>query len=122
MLICVVLVFATAGSLHVPTDLRHAQEDQLGEQVMPFWPCRSQQCSTRPLMTDVVLFMCVFSIVSRFLELLTLQVLQSGSDAPSGLQFHILDVYMAELAGVASVEVRLIHIFSYLHVLLAAAN
>lgn len=56
--------------------------------------------------------------MSRFLELLTLQVLQSGSDAPSGLQFHILDVYMAELAGVASTEVRHLHVC----VLLVAAN
>lgn len=56
--------------------------------------------------------------MSKFLELLTLQVLQSGSDAPSGLQFHILDIYMAELAGVASAEVRHKHI----SVLLVAAN
>lgn len=48
--------------------------------------------------------------MSRFLELLTVQVLQSGSEAPSGLQFHILDLYMAELAGVASAEVRHIHL------------
>lgn len=56
--------------------------------------------------------------MSRFLEVLTLQVLQSGNDAPSGLQYHILDVYLAELAGVASTEVRHIHIC----VLLVAVN
>lgn len=61
-------------------------------------------------MTDVVLCVCGFSVVSRFLELLTLQVLHSGSDAPSGLQFHILDLYMVELAGVASTEVGHAHI------------
>ncbi|XP_040913712.1 ribosomal RNA processing protein 1 homolog B-like [Toxotes jaculatrix] len=44
------------------------------------------------------------SVVSRFLELLTAQLLQSGSAAPSGLQFHILDLYMTELAAVGSAE------------------
>ncbi|XP_051258813.1 ribosomal RNA processing protein 1 homolog B isoform X2 [Dicentrarchus labrax] len=44
------------------------------------------------------------SVVGRFLELLTVQVLQSGSGAPSGLQFHILDLYMTELATVGSAE------------------
>ncbi|KAM6978451.1 uncharacterized protein rrp1 [Tautogolabrus adspersus] len=44
------------------------------------------------------------SVVSRFLELLTTQLLQSGSEAPSGLQFHILDLYMSELAAVGSAE------------------
>ncbi|XP_041663679.1 ribosomal RNA processing protein 1 homolog B-like [Cheilinus undulatus] len=44
------------------------------------------------------------SVVSRFLELLTAQLLQSGSEAPSGLQFHILDLYMTELATVSSAE------------------
>lgn len=45
-------------------------------------------------------------MVARFLELLTAQLLQSGSGAPSGLQFHILDLYMTELAAVASAEVQ----------------
>ncbi|KAI3356612.1 hypothetical protein L3Q82_017817 [Scortum barcoo] len=44
------------------------------------------------------------SVVARFLELLTAQLLQSGSGAPTGLQFHILDLYMTELAAVASAE------------------
>ncbi|XP_029926334.1 ribosomal RNA processing protein 1 homolog A-like isoform X2 [Myripristis murdjan] len=44
------------------------------------------------------------SVVSRFLELLTAQVLQSGSAAPMGLQYHILDLYMTELAAVGSAE------------------
>ncbi|KAE8299039.1 Ribosomal RNA processing protein 1-like protein A [Larimichthys crocea] len=44
------------------------------------------------------------SVVGRFLELLTVQLLQSGSDAPSGLQLHILDLYMTELAAVGSAE------------------
>ncbi|KAM4609007.1 uncharacterized protein rrp1 isoform 2-T2 [Polymixia lowei] len=44
------------------------------------------------------------SVVSRFLELLTAQVLQSDSGAPCGLQFHILDLYMTELAGVGTAE------------------
>ncbi|XP_031145496.1 ribosomal RNA processing protein 1 homolog B [Sander lucioperca] len=42
--------------------------------------------------------------VGRFLELLTAQLLQSSSGAPSGLQFHILDLYMTELAAVGSAE------------------
>lgn len=44
------------------------------------------------------------SVVARFLELLTAQLLQCGSGAPSGLQFHILDLYMTELAAVGSAE------------------
>ncbi|XP_044072492.1 ribosomal RNA processing protein 1 homolog B-like isoform X2 [Siniperca chuatsi] len=44
------------------------------------------------------------SVVARFLELLTVQLLQIGSGAPSGLQFHILDLYMTELAAVGSAE------------------
>ncbi|XP_059199578.1 ribosomal RNA processing protein 1 homolog B-like isoform X2 [Centropristis striata] len=43
-------------------------------------------------------------VVSRFLELLTTQLLQGGSETPSGLQFHILDLYMTELAAVGSAE------------------
>ncbi|XP_071210539.1 ribosomal RNA processing protein 1 homolog B-like isoform X1 [Salvelinus alpinus] len=44
------------------------------------------------------------SVVTRFLELLTAQVLHSASGAPCGLQFHILDIYMTELAAVGSAE------------------
>ncbi|XP_044221981.1 ribosomal RNA processing protein 1 homolog B-like isoform X1 [Thunnus albacares] len=44
------------------------------------------------------------SAVGRFLELLTVQLLQSDSGAPSGLQFHILDLYMTELAALGSAE------------------
>ncbi|XP_042283201.1 ribosomal RNA processing protein 1 homolog B [Thunnus maccoyii] len=44
------------------------------------------------------------SAVGRFLELLTVQLLQSDSGAPSGLQFHILDLYMTELATLGSAE------------------
>lgn len=44
------------------------------------------------------------SVVARFLEILTAQLLQSSSGAPAGLQFHILDLYMTELAAVASAE------------------
>ncbi|XP_062257885.1 ribosomal RNA processing protein 1 homolog B-like isoform X3 [Platichthys flesus] len=44
------------------------------------------------------------SVVARFLELLTAQLLRGGSAAPSGLQFHILDLYMTELAAVGSSE------------------
>uniref|UniRef100_A0A4W5KAE2 Ribosomal RNA processing 1 n=1 Tax=Hucho hucho TaxID=62062 RepID=A0A4W5KAE2_9TELE len=44
------------------------------------------------------------SVVTRFLELLTAQVLHSTSGAPCGLQFHILDIYMTELAAVGSAE------------------
>ncbi|XP_052348794.1 ribosomal RNA processing protein 1 homolog B-like isoform X1 [Oncorhynchus keta] len=44
------------------------------------------------------------SVVTSFLELLTTQVLHSSSGAPCGLQFHILDIYMTELAAVGSAE------------------
>ncbi|XP_038870833.1 ribosomal RNA processing protein 1 homolog B-like [Salvelinus namaycush] len=44
------------------------------------------------------------SVVTRFLELLTAQVLHSTSGDPCGLQFHILDLYMTELAAVGSAE------------------
>ncbi|GLD48742.1 ribosomal RNA processing protein 1 homolog B-like isoform X1, partial [Lates japonicus] len=44
------------------------------------------------------------SVVARFLELLMTQLLQSSSAAPSGLQFHFLDLYMTELAAVGSAE------------------
>ncbi|XP_074514392.1 uncharacterized protein rrp1 isoform X1 [Sebastes fasciatus] len=44
------------------------------------------------------------SLVGRFLELLNAQLLQSSSGAPCGLQFHILDLYMTELAAVGSAE------------------
>lgn len=61
-------------------------------------------CSCRFEWTDCVF--CALSVVSRFLELLSAQVLQSSGDAPIGLQFHILDLYMSELAAVGSAEVR----------------
>ncbi|XP_041699647.1 ribosomal RNA processing protein 1 homolog B isoform X2 [Coregonus clupeaformis] len=44
------------------------------------------------------------SVVTRFLELLNAQVLHSSSGSPCGLQFHILDIYMTELAAVGSAE------------------
>ncbi|XP_046900179.1 ribosomal RNA processing protein 1 homolog A-like isoform X2 [Hypomesus transpacificus] len=46
------------------------------------------------------------SVLARFLELLTAQVLQSTSGAPCGLLFHIMDLYMTELAGVGSSELN----------------
>ncbi|XP_047456382.1 ribosomal RNA processing protein 1 homolog A-like isoform X2 [Mugil cephalus] len=44
------------------------------------------------------------SAVAKFLELLTAQLLHSSSAAPKGLQYHILDLYMTELAAVGSAE------------------
>lgn len=44
------------------------------------------------------------SLVGRVLDLLTVQILQSGCGAPIGLQFHILDLYLTELATVGSAE------------------
>ncbi|XP_024919551.1 ribosomal RNA processing protein 1 homolog A isoform X3 [Cynoglossus semilaevis] len=44
------------------------------------------------------------SMIGRFLEVLTVQLLQSDSQAPIGLLFHVLDIYMAELALVGSTE------------------
>uniref|UniRef100_A0AAQ5XGN0 Ribosomal RNA processing 1 n=1 Tax=Amphiprion ocellaris TaxID=80972 RepID=A0AAQ5XGN0_AMPOC len=44
------------------------------------------------------------SAVSKFLEMLTAQLLQSSSEAPCGLQLHILDLYLTELATVGSAE------------------
>ncbi|XP_031588996.1 ribosomal RNA processing protein 1 homolog A [Oreochromis aureus] len=44
------------------------------------------------------------SAVSQFLELLTAQLLQSDAAAPSGLQLHVLDLYLTELAAVGAAE------------------
>lgn len=38
--------------------------------------------------------------------MLTSQLLQSSSEAPCGLQFHVLDVYLSELAAEAADEVQ----------------
>ncbi|KAG7463653.1 hypothetical protein MATL_G00179020 [Megalops atlanticus] len=43
-------------------------------------------------------------VVDRFTELLSAQILRSTSNAPAGVQLHILDIYMAELAGVGAAE------------------
>uniref|UniRef100_A0A3Q3J7W6 Ribosomal RNA processing 1 n=1 Tax=Monopterus albus TaxID=43700 RepID=A0A3Q3J7W6_MONAL len=51
------------------------------------------------------------SLVARFLELLTTQLLQRSSAAPSGLQFHILDLYMTELALTADQNLTFIEPF-----------
>ncbi|KAL0985552.1 hypothetical protein UPYG_G00158520 [Umbra pygmaea] len=44
------------------------------------------------------------SLVTRFLDVVTTQVLHSTSGAPPGLYLHILDLYMSELAVVGSAE------------------
>ncbi|KAM8855011.1 ribosomal RNA processing protein 1 homolog B [Spinachia spinachia] len=44
------------------------------------------------------------SAVAKFLKLLTEHLLQSGSGAPIGLQLHVLDLYISELAAVGSAE------------------
>ncbi|XP_037344472.2 ribosomal RNA processing protein 1 homolog B isoform X2 [Pungitius pungitius] len=44
------------------------------------------------------------SAVAKFLKLLTKHLLQSSSGAPIGLQLHVLDLYMSELAAVGSAE------------------
>uniref|UniRef100_A0A3Q4I506 Ribosomal RNA processing protein 1 homolog B-like n=1 Tax=Neolamprologus brichardi TaxID=32507 RepID=A0A3Q4I506_NEOBR len=44
------------------------------------------------------------SAVSQFLELLTAQLLQSDAAAPSGLQLHVLDLYLTELAVMGAAE------------------
>ncbi|KAJ8004594.1 hypothetical protein DPEC_G00137910 [Dallia pectoralis] len=44
------------------------------------------------------------SMVTRFLDVLTSQVLHSPGGVPAGLQFHIMDLYMTELAAVGSAE------------------
>ncbi|KAJ8379155.1 hypothetical protein AAFF_G00230670 [Aldrovandia affinis] len=43
-------------------------------------------------------------LVGRFTELLSAQVLRSTSQAPRGVQYHVLDVYLAELAKVGAVQ------------------
>ena len=52
------------------------------------------------------MFALLLSAVSGFLELLTAQLLQNTSDAPMGLQIHIMDLYMTELAALAAAEVQ----------------
>uniref|UniRef100_H2N2X1 Ribosomal RNA processing 1 n=1 Tax=Oryzias latipes TaxID=8090 RepID=H2N2X1_ORYLA len=42
--------------------------------------------------------------VTGFLELLGSQLLQSDSETPAGLQLHILELYLTELAAVGSAE------------------
>lgn len=93
----------TAGSLHVQTNLRDAAEEKLGQQVTheslpPPACCRRADINGARLRR-------LLSVVSRLLELLTAQLLQSSGGAPSGLQFHVLDLYMTELAAVGSTEV-----------------
>ncbi|MGH0124808.1 UNVERIFIED_CONTAM: hypothetical protein FKN15_020043 [Acipenser sinensis] len=44
------------------------------------------------------------SLVERFGFILSTQVLSAASGAPSGIQFHILDIYMEELATVGAEE------------------
>ncbi|KAI2661051.1 hypothetical protein H4Q32_030075 [Labeo rohita] len=44
------------------------------------------------------------SLVSEFLQLISAQLLQSSSAAPTGFVLHILDLYMNELALVGSAE------------------
>ncbi|XP_041114708.1 ribosomal RNA processing protein 1 homolog A-like isoform X3 [Polyodon spathula] len=44
------------------------------------------------------------SLVERFGCILSTQVLSAASGAPSGIQFHILDIYMEELATVGAEE------------------
>lgn len=93
-----------AGPLHVQTNLRDAPEDELGEQVTNSQPVGHVSRVSHPRL-DVG--RCLrLSLVSRFMQLLTAQLLQSDSAAPSGLQFHVLDVYMTELAAVGSAEVQ----------------
>lgn len=89
----------TAGPLHVQTSVPGAEEDLLGRQVR----ASSAAQPSRRSLTRVRLSV---SAVSRFLELLSTQVLQSGGEAPCGLQLHILDVYLSELAAVAADEVQ----------------
>ncbi|XP_023648713.2 ribosomal RNA processing protein 1 homolog B [Paramormyrops kingsleyae] len=43
-------------------------------------------------------------LVQKFVELLFDHVLRSTSDCPSGVQFHVLDIYMTELARVGAKE------------------
>lgn len=61
---------------------------------------------SRGIKVNKPVFCVSLSVVSRFLELLAAQLLQSSSTAPTGLQFHILDLYMTELAAVGSAEVQ----------------
>ncbi|XP_028292846.1 ribosomal RNA processing protein 1 homolog A isoform X2 [Gouania willdenowi] len=44
------------------------------------------------------------SAIVKFVDLLTVQLLQSSSGAPSGLQLHILDLYLTELSAVGALQ------------------
>ncbi|XP_017562108.2 ribosomal RNA processing protein 1 homolog B-like isoform X1 [Pygocentrus nattereri] len=44
------------------------------------------------------------SLVNRFLEVFTVQLLQSTGHVPDGLMFHVLELYMTELAWVGAAE------------------
>ncbi|KAJ8246705.1 hypothetical protein GJAV_G00254490 [Gymnothorax javanicus] len=43
-------------------------------------------------------------LIGRFLELVSALVLRGISDTPKGVQFHVLDIYMTELARVGSAQ------------------
>ncbi|XP_069491774.1 ribosomal RNA processing protein 1 homolog B-like [Ambystoma mexicanum] len=45
-------------------------------------------------------------LVEPFLSLLTKEVLHSESDAPNGVKFHLIDIYLEELAKVGSEELQ----------------
>nr|XP_061799131.1 ribosomal RNA processing protein 1 homolog A-like [Nerophis lumbriciformis] len=44
------------------------------------------------------------SVVAQFLDVFATELLIAGNDAPTGLQLHILDLYLTELAAVGSAE------------------
>lgn len=59
------------------------------------------------------MFLFLGSMVNGFAEVFTAQLLQSTACVPDGLLLHILDLYMTELGGVGSAEVRAGACFSF---------
>ncbi|KAG9331087.1 hypothetical protein JZ751_020285, partial [Albula glossodonta] len=53
---------------------------------------------------SLVRFVFRQALGERFTELLSAQVLRSTSEAPKGVQLHVLDVYLTELARVGAAE------------------
>lgn len=92
----------SAGALRVQADLRGAEEAELGQQVRSGHRFVPQSFAVA---LRAVTVSCLLSAVSQFLELLTAQLLQSDAAAPSGLQLHVLDLYLTELAAVGAAEV-----------------
>lgn len=49
---------------------------------------------------------CLFSQIKLFLDILMKEILHPESQAPNGVKFHMIDIYLDELSKVGRKEVR----------------